>query len=154
MVEVEVIRRLKNQLTYYLRDKRIMRLTMMSKERERKARRAWKTSCKQIEEAGSMDHDAAALPDPEEVERLDAYANIKTDEVETLQMENADLKQQRDALRAEVQRVTGQFAECFKERDELASALRRVQQWFKYPKMDDRPTEVIKAALARAGGAP
>jgi hypothetical protein len=58
-------------------------------------------------------------------------------------------EQQRDALRAEVQRVTGQFAECFKERDELAAALRRVQQWFKYPKMDDRPTEVIKAALKR-----
>jgi predicted nucleic acid-binding Zn-ribbon protein len=32
-------------------------------------------------------------------------------------------EQQRDALRAEVQRVTGQFAECFKERDELAAAL-------------------------------
>jgi hypothetical protein len=32
---------------------------------------------------------------------------------------------------------------------ELAAALRRVQQWFKYPKMDDRPTEVIKAALKR-----
>jgi hypothetical protein len=36
-----------------------------------------------------------------------------------------------------------------RERDELAAALRRVQQWFKYPKMDDRPTEVIKAALKR-----
>jgi vacuolar-type H+-ATPase subunit D/Vma8 len=35
------------------------------------------------------------------------------------------------------------------QRDELAAALRRVQQWFKYPKMDDRPTEVIKAALKR-----
>jgi hypothetical protein len=39
--------------------------------------------------------------------------------------------------------------DAVQQRDELAAALRRVQQWFKYPKMDDRPTEVIKAALER-----
>jgi hypothetical protein len=73
--------------------------------------------------------------DPGEAEQLLALTEHGKQDLARLVLR---LERERDELAAALRRV-----------QELAAALRRVQQWFKYPKMDDRPTEVIKAALKR-----